>query len=386
MEIVASLDRDTAIRRVVTTVPDADGVDVAWVGLPAGSDVLALGNPVNLRTNVLRGLIVPRGVGLGGVVMASGRPMWVRDYVGAREITSDFAWHVSRERLVSMVAVPVVAEGRLLGVLYGASRRETEYSDLTVGRLEGAASTLATAQIVAERARHAAEVAVHEERRRLALEMHDGVGALLFTIGAGIQRLAADPGLDPEVRSRLATIEAQTAQAAAALRGSMRVLSAAPRRLALDVALREHCRAFSERTAIPARVLTLTDLPELSTAQTGALADVTREALVNAEKHAGASSVVVSVFAAAGGVTVVIADDGVGVDPSAAGARSDAPPDAPSEARPGALAGTLPGAPPVAPRGLGLASMSERMGRVGGTMRIEPSSDGGTMVHAWLPT
>ncbi|MBL7499273.1 GAF domain-containing protein [Frankia sp. CNm7] len=376
-EIVASLDRDTAIRGLVTTVPGATGVDVAWVGLPAEADVLALGNPVNLETDVLRGLVVPRGVGLGGLVMAARRPMWVSDYLGAQEITHDFAWHVSQERIVSMIAVPVVSDGRLLGVLYGANRQKTEYSDVMVGGLETAASALATAQIVAERARHAAEVAVHEERHRLALELHDGVGAMLFTIGAGIRTLSAEPDLEAGVRSRLATLEAQTAQAAAALRGSMRVLSTTPRRLALGVALREHCRAFSERTGVPARVLTLTALPDLPAASAQTLVDVTREALVNVEKHARASSVVVSVFAMADGVAVAVSDDGLGIDPSVAAAATGAEPATGPDAGPGMGHGRG--------LGLGLASMTERLGRVGGTLKIEQNEDGGTTVRAWLP-
>jgi signal transduction histidine kinase len=360
-EIVSLLDRDAAVRRVVAAVPRWTGVDVAWVGLPTDTGELALGNPVNIETDLLHGLVVSRGAGLGGVVMSSRRPMWVRDYVCAREITNEFAWHVSRARLVSMIAVPVVSGENLLGVLYGSHRHETAYDDAMIGGLEMAASALATAQIVTERARHSAELAVHEERHRLALDMHDGVGAMLFTIGAGIQRLSAEPDLDESIRSRLAVLEAQTAEAAAALRGSMHVLSTAPRHLALGVALREHCHAFSDRSGVPARLLTLTGLPDLPTARARTLADVTREALVNVEKHANASSVVVSVFTTNNGVAVTVSDDGLGIDPAAAGPPADMT------------------------NGLGLASMTERMGRVGGTLTVERNEDGGTTVRAWLP-
>jgi signal transduction histidine kinase len=136
----------------------------------------------------------------------------------------------------------------------------------------------------------------------------------------------------------------------------LRVLHAPPEQVALGVALREHCRAFSDRTGVAAQMISLSDLPVLPRAQLVALADTVREALLNVEKHAGAHHVVVSVFAVRGGVSVAVSDDGVGL--SANYAHHD---------------------------GLGLTSMSERIGRVGGTLSIEPNDDNGVTVQAWVP-
>lgn len=74
------------------------------------------------------------------------------------------------------------------------------------------------------------------------------------------------------------------------------------------------------------------------------------------EKHARAHSVVVSVFAASNGVTVRIADDGVGLPPACEAAK-----------------------------GLGLPTMSERLARVGGQVSICRNEDGGVTVQAWVP-
>src|SRR6266540_3888218 len=172
---------------------------------------------------------------------------------------------------------------------------------------------------------------------------------MLFTLGAGIRRLGEEPGLDGEVRSRLSVIEQQAMEAAAVLRGSLRVLSAPPEQVALGVAVREHCRAFQERTGVPARMIALTELPPLPGARRTALADAAREGLLNVEKHAKAQSVVVSLFATRDGVAVTVSDDGVGLPE--AGARP----------------------------GLGLAA-------VGGTMTISTNEDGGVTVQAWIPT
>jgi signal transduction histidine kinase len=83
---------------------------------------------------------------------------------------------------------------------------------------------------------------------------------------------------------------------------------------------------------------------------------VVREALLNVEKHAQANSVLVSVFCANEGVTVAVADDGVGVRSS----DSERP-------------------------GLGLAALADALGRIGGYLTVGGNDDGGVTVRAWVP-
>jgi LuxR family transcriptional regulator, regulator of acetate metabolism len=355
-QILALLDRAAAMRRIVADVPSIAGVDVAWVGEPDGDDRIILGYAVNTWTDVVSGLVVPRGAGLGGQVMVRRRPLWVSDYGQAPSITHQFLPQAQTEGIGGMIAVPMVYEDQLLGVLYGANRHRSDFGDRTTEALEHAASRAAAAAVVAERARHAAEVAVHEERRRLALQLHDTVGAMLFTIGAGIRTLVNELPSEIAVRSRLDDLEDQAMQAAAALRGSLHALSASPEQVALGVALRSDCRAFEDRTGIVARLITITELPSLTHSRIKTLADATREALLNVEKHANARSVVVSVFAACGGVVVTIADDGVGLQDKR-----------------------------KTTGGLGLPAMSERLARVGGRANIIGNDDGGVTVQAWVP-
>jgi len=368
-ETVALLDRAAAIRRTVSQVPHLAGFDVAWVGDPAGDDEIVLDHAVNTTTGLVKGLVVPVGVGLGGRVLAARRPLWVSNYCTAPDITHHFKTEAAAEGLKGMMAVPIMHASQMLGVLYGANRYETAFGDRTAQALEQLAVRTATAQVVAERARHAAEVAVHEERRRLALELHDTVGAMLFTLGAGIRSLGSEPDLDADVRARVTDIEQQAMEAAAALRGSLRVLSATPEQVALGVALREHCRAFQDRSGVTTRLIVLTELPALPcTARIKALADAAREALLNVEKHARALSVVVSIHALRDGLAVTISDDGIGLAGSLAGD----------------LGGHLGGADAGEVR-LGLASISDRLARLGGNVTIGPNEDGGVTVQAWVP-
>jgi signal transduction histidine kinase len=288
--------------------------------------------------------------------METGRPHWVTNYPVSAGLTRPFSAQADREGIKGMVAVPLVHAGRRLGVLYAADRDEASYSDVEVDALEAAAARAANAAVVAERARHGAEVAVHEERRRLALQLHDTVGAMLFTIGAGVHKLGDELVHHPDLRAQLETIERQAAEAAAVFRESLQALHAPPDSVALAVALRADCRCFEDRTGTPTRLLVLDDLPPLHASRTSALAAAVREALLNVEKHAQASSVLVSAFRTREGVTVAVYDDGVG--PPAA--RDDQ-------------------------AGLGLGAATDRLGRVGGYLTVGKNDDGGVTVRAWVP-
>lgn len=200
------------------------------------------------------------------------------------------------------------------------------------------------------------ERAVHEERRRLALEMHDTVGAMLFSIGAGLRQLRDEDGLAPACRERLAAIAQQANEACDTLRRSLRSMYTPVPAEPLDATLRDGCQAFEQRTGVPAQLIDLTDVPPLAVPAARALTDTAREALRNVEKHARAASVVVTVAALAGRVTVTVVDDGVGL----AGATDDH-------------------------TGLGLAASRERLGQVGGGLRVQDNEEGGCTLSAWVP-
>jgi signal transduction histidine kinase len=81
---------------------------------------------------------------------------------------------------------------------------------------------------------------------------------------------------------------------------------------------------------------------------------IATEAMTNAIRHAGASSCIVRLSIDRDGLVVEVADDGGGIDPGAA-------------------------------TGVGLRSMDERAGEVGGDVDLLARPGGGTIVRARLP-
>ena len=70
-------------------------------------------------TPALHNLEIPAGVGIGGRVAATRRPVGVSDYLRAKAITHEMDRPVRDEGLFSIVAVPVIVNREMRGVLYG---------------------------------------------------------------------------------------------------------------------------------------------------------------------------------------------------------------------------------------------------------------------------
>ena len=79
----------------------------------------------------MRGLAVRPSAGLGGATVVARRPMSVADYRTASTITHDYDAPVLGEGIRSILAVPVVVDGRARAVLYGAYRRAAPIGDRT---------------------------------------------------------------------------------------------------------------------------------------------------------------------------------------------------------------------------------------------------------------
>ncbi|KAB2350952.1 helix-turn-helix transcriptional regulator [Actinomadura rudentiformis] len=121
-----------AVRSAVLSLHRTTGLPVVFGGALAGQERLRITEMVGNTTDSLSGLVVRQGSGLGGKAMALGRPVWVSDYPHAATISHDYDAPVSREGLLSVVAVPVVVRRRVRGVLYGALREPLSLADRVI--------------------------------------------------------------------------------------------------------------------------------------------------------------------------------------------------------------------------------------------------------------
>jgi signal transduction histidine kinase len=165
--------------------------------------------------------------------------------------------------------------------------------------------------------------AEESERRNINRELHDRVGqnlsALQLNLGTLQHELAA--GAPRVLGARLEDAQSLLATTSRHVRDVMAEL----RPPGLDeygllAALRHHCATVSGRLGIDIAVTGREAEPRLPTATETALFRIAQEALNNVAKHAKARRVSVELECSRLGITLTVADDGVGFDPAIAGA------------------------------------------------------------------
>ena len=358
MSLLTVLDRVAALRESARLVREVSGANAGFVAELARPDCAVIRWLSGNQTDALAGLVVPVGQGLGGRVLALGRPVQVSDYLTAPSITHHFDRPVREEGLSALLAAPVVdpVTGQTVALAYVALRTAGEFGAATVDALQQVTADIGVALRAAEQAAHRTSTAVAAERRRLQVSLHDSVGAMLFSIGAQVRDLYELTGADPSLAARLLRLQAEVSAASGALRESLLALSETVPDRALPLTVAEHCRSFETRTGVSARFVQLGALPTLDPVRTEVLVAAVREGLLNVEKHANAASVVVSLGPADGGVQVAVADD------------------APGPAVPGALGS-----------GLGLSTLAERVSCVAGRLSFVRDEEDGCTLRAWVP-
>ncbi|MFR9726662.1 sensor histidine kinase [Streptomyces sp. MS19] len=157
--------------------------------------------------------------------------------------------------------------------------------------------------------------AVHEERRRIERDLHDGVQQRIVALGVllGRARRGGDPARTLELVRQAQT---EAGQALAELREvAWRVYPAVLDEAGLGAAL----EAVAERAPLP--VTLEYGLPSPPDRHAAAVVYfVVSEAVTNAVKHAGASRITIRVAQHPAGLTATVGDDGAGgADPAGGG-------------------------------------------------------------------
>lgn len=348
-------------QKTATALHEAVGVGFTGVAVREASGLYAMhGVAGGKDERMLRSIRLSAGQGLGGKVISLHRPVAVTDYVRDPAITAHFRHMAIKEELTSMAAVPVLADGDVVALLYTATRLDSGViGDRVLTLMEEAATGLADLIATAVRHDDAIRQQAAAQRVRIAEELHDRLGQLLFGIGVSAHKLRPDApdGYEPTEVGR--EIEGQAKQAASYLRDALRLLGPKNPSETLPIAVRIDVEAFSQRSGTPAQLVLLGEPTSVSPEDESALLAVVREALHNVEKHAYASLVLVTLHYESDIVQLVIQDDGRGLPP-----------------------GFVLQPMPSRANGWGLPSILRRIQQRGGTFEVRTSDEGGTTVRA----
>ncbi|GAB3077099.1 ATP-binding protein [Pedococcus soli] len=200
--------------------------------------------------------------------------------------------------------------------------------------------------------------AQEDERARIADDVHDdpvqALAAVALRLGLLRRHLAAEA---PSLTNDVETLQEIVSTATERLRNLLFDLESLPDGLSLAEAVQDAAAFIFAGSDVEVRVAGESDLP-VPEAERVTIHRVVKEALVNARKHAGATTVVVELAVSDGDAVVTVDDDGRGI-----GEDED-------RDRPGHL---------------GLSGMRDRAQVAGASFEVGPRAEGGTRVRLRLP-
>ena len=277
----------------------------------------------------------------------------------------------------SLLAVPLLSREKAIGVINAVKRnRGARFTPASLEFLSILATRVATAienarlfksvekqrqelQRLLEKAVESQE----NERKRVAVEIHDGIGQQL--VGA-LYRIQAFAHLLTEEKFIEARVEAEEVRSLLEKAvGELRQVLAGLHPHSLDElglvsALRQEAERFRRETNTPCRFTVDGSPADLTSSQEAAIYRVVQEALANVRKHAHATEASIELRYQPEAVSLAISDNGKGFDPEQVNNS-------------------------LALGHMGLAGMKERAEMLGGTLSINSSPRKGTLVVLTIP-
>jgi signal transduction histidine kinase len=257
----------------------------------------------------------------------------------------------------SLLAIPLRARGAILGVLdVCGGTRVFDEGDIRI--LSHFADQAAVAIEKARLRQQAEQVAVIEERQRLARELHDSVTQALYSVAlyADAAKLAMQGGKSQVAAKNLSEVHTLAREAMLEMR--LLIFELHPPALeeeGLVGALRTRLATVETRAGLETEIQIDGQETDLPPAVEEALYRFAQEALNNVIKHARAGRVEVRAALHTDRALLEVRDDGCGFDPESATG------------------------------GLGLKGMKDRIVRLGGELVFDSYPGSGTLLRVEIP-
>jgi signal transduction histidine kinase len=364
LDVTADLSLDVVLRKVVEQARRLVGAKYGAVSV-VDKDNHIVSFITSGITPEQRAAIGPPPVGHGllGIVLREGHRLRLGDLA---KHPQSYGFPAHHPPMHSLLAVPIPCKGPFLGNLYLTEKEETGI--FTADDEETLVRFALQAALAIDNAHlheQVADLAVAQERLRIAHEMHDGLAQVLGYVNTKVQ--AAEMYLKrektEEAEAQLRELATSARQAYSDVRESIVGLRTLPGpNRSLDEVLREYLERWEEMSRVTTS-LRIDPSVQLRPSQELQIVRIVQEALTNVRKHAKASHARVEINTEitreGNRLVLLVADDGLGFNATAR------------------------------PRGefpqFGLSTMRERAESIGGALTIDSAPGEGTRVRFELP-
>jgi signal transduction histidine kinase len=355
MTVGSNLDLGQVLRHIVESAASLVDARYAALGvLDETGTALAQFITVGLDDETYRAIgPLPKGHGILGLLIREPKPIRLPDLA---EHPDSFGFPPNHPPMRSFLGVPVRVRDQVFGNLYLTDKTSAEvFTDIDEELVVGLAAAAGVAIENARLHQRVRELALLEDRERIARDLHDTVIQRLFATGLRLQG-AARLAERPEVAERIVQAVDDLDLTVKHIRTAIFGLEASRR---ASGGLRQRILSLASEAAgalgFDPHVVFDGPVDTVGEEVAAELLAVLREALTNVARHAGATRADVEI-AVDGAVVLRVVDDGKGL---------------PADRRAG---------------GHGLANMAARASRLAGSVTVCAGEDGrGTVVDWRVP-
>ena len=354
----SQLDLAPLLSIVAARLRELVNAKLVLIALPDTQNTLRVAAADGARAASAVGTLLQLGTSKVGRVLERARTERVDAMLEDPEVDRQTA---SALGVTTALYVPLIVHGRAIGVI---AAHDKEGSDPRFGiedaRLgESLAKRAAIAFDLSRRVSRDAMRRVVEaqelERTRLARELHDETGQALTSILLGLKTLEGSVETDQGREGVAAVRELVVSTLQDVRRLAVELRPAALDDFGLAAALERLTETVRQDTSIQVDLEIRIGAERLPADVETTMYRIVQESLTNISKHARATRISILLARKERGVVVLVEDDGGGFDPQ------------------------------LETVGLGLAGMHERVGLLGGQLRVETSPGRGTTIAAEVP-
>ena len=267
----------------------------------------------------------------------------------------------------SELAVPVKIGNNVIGVLDIESTDVDAFGEADLYTAQTLADQLAVAIDNARLYDETRQMAVMEERNRMAREIHDtlaqGFSGIILQLEAAEQALGSDlPALQRHLNQARNLARKSLAEAR---RSVWNLRPQALEQRPLAEAIKQEVDRFSQSTGVSVKFNILGDRRDLSPELEAGILRIFQESMTNVRKHAKATAVEVNLTFSESAAELAVRDNGIGFKPEVSGDGDKS----------GKKRDTF-----------GLISMRERARGLGGNFEVQSQRGKGTLVKIVIPT
>jgi signal transduction histidine kinase len=346
---------EEVLQQLVECARELAGARYAALGIPDGAGGFSQFLTTGMSDELIASMgPLPRTHGMLGAMLEETTPFRTEDLHADPRFRG--WWPRGHPDMRSFLGVPITSPDGVIGSFYLTHKEGADnFSDEDQELIELLASHAAIAITNAHLYERSRELSILEERNRLALELHDAVSQKLFSLvltAESAETLLERDGAGAKAQvERLKTLSREALEELRSL--IMELRPPALDRDGLCGALRKHVEVLGRLHAVEIELRIDDAVSAGDDERDREVLRIAQEALHNALRHAGAGHVEIRLSSDDGRLALEVRDDGVGFQPDDPELRS---------------------------RRLGLTSMEERAGRLGGRLMIHSAPGAGTDV------